>query len=142
MVHPDQETLSEPGTTIHTDNKLDKILEAIADTRQDLRARVNAVATELSLLRGDQRKLMDRIIQKECVIRELQPSVTHLACQVRSLSSKFQELEDRAEDSEGLSHRYNLCIVGFPEGSTGADRVASTHGWLRRYTQANYPQIS
>ncbi|KAJ1192951.1 hypothetical protein NDU88_002257 [Pleurodeles waltl] len=44
-------------STAHTDAKLNKILEAIADTKQELCGRVDAMAVEMGLVRKDLRKL-------------------------------------------------------------------------------------
>ncbi|KAJ1190636.1 hypothetical protein NDU88_007374 [Pleurodeles waltl] len=63
--------------TIHVD-KLDKILEAIEATGQDLRKEVNAVEMEISLLCKDQKKLSARVTSRESDLRDLLPSLADM----------------------------------------------------------------
>ncbi|KAJ1154462.1 hypothetical protein NDU88_007214 [Pleurodeles waltl] len=65
----------EMAPTLH-DEKLAKLLEAIATTGQDLCYRVDAVAVEVSLLREDQKNLSARVASTESKLRDLRPSLT------------------------------------------------------------------
>ncbi|KAJ1207746.1 hypothetical protein NDU88_003136 [Pleurodeles waltl] len=91
--------------------------------RQDLQHRVDAVATEMGQLCDDQRKLKARITQAESVLEGLQPTVSELEGQFRSHMAKIHELENRTEDSKGLSCCNNLRIVGFTKGVEGLESV-------------------
>ncbi|KAJ1197076.1 hypothetical protein NDU88_000938 [Pleurodeles waltl] len=129
---PGKESTADTAALVRTYTKLDKILEAIADTGIDLHASIDAIATKLGLLRDDQHELADRVMHTENEITELRPMITDLVGQVRSLTTKVQELEARAENSEGRSRLNHLSIVGFPEGTECADPVNFFDAWLRQ----------
>ncbi|KAJ1088062.1 hypothetical protein NDU88_001221 [Pleurodeles waltl] len=61
-----------------TNAKLDQILNAITATRQDLGARVDALATALGLLKEDQPKLADHITHTENELSEMHHSIMEL----------------------------------------------------------------
>ncbi|KAJ1194174.1 hypothetical protein NDU88_003469 [Pleurodeles waltl] len=115
--------------TLH-DEKLDKIVEAIVTTGQNLCNRVDAVAVEVGLLREDHKKLSARVANTESELKDLRPSLTELEEKVSSLTGKVRELERRAEYSEGWSRRNNIRIVGFPKGAEGLDPITFFETWL------------
>ncbi|KAJ1199722.1 hypothetical protein NDU88_003555 [Pleurodeles waltl] len=69
--------LEEPPTTL-ADAKLDTILAAIADTRHDLRNRVDALEVEVGLLCDDQPKLTAWVIKAESMLNDIQPTMPDL----------------------------------------------------------------
>ncbi|KAJ1186175.1 hypothetical protein NDU88_002958 [Pleurodeles waltl] len=79
-----------------SEDKLDQILSAISTTKQELSTKVDAVSVEIGLLRADHQKLVIRVIQVECDMAEICPTVKelgsmcyseHIMCHVRSCSS-------------------------------------------------------
>ncbi|KAJ1184068.1 hypothetical protein NDU88_000878 [Pleurodeles waltl] len=117
--------------TLH-DDKLDKILEAIATAGHDLRNRVDAVAVEVGLLREDQRKLSARVVNKESKLKEVRPSLTELEEKVSSLtaSSLWNWVEQRRYEFSKSSSpndpqdrlQRGKCNTKFPQ-EPGMDRV-------------------
>ncbi|KAJ1156288.1 hypothetical protein NDU88_009012 [Pleurodeles waltl] len=69
--------------------KLDRILMAIADTKQDLGGRVDMAVVELSLLHDDQRKLSEKITQTEIALQTLQLAATYFEGRVKELPPEF-----------------------------------------------------
>ncbi|KAJ1179664.1 hypothetical protein NDU88_004898 [Pleurodeles waltl] len=72
-VMQDREAVQAPS---YQEDKLDKILEAIKTTGQDLQSRVDAVVIEVTLLREDQQKLSARVTSAESDLKDLRPSLT------------------------------------------------------------------
>ncbi|KAJ1164173.1 hypothetical protein NDU88_004618 [Pleurodeles waltl] len=107
--------LQEPPITL-SEAKLEKIIAAIADTRQDLQNRVDVVVMEVGLSHDDQRKLAARITQAERKLDMIQPIVSILEELLQFLTAKVHELENRVEDSERQYGCNNLRVVGFPMG--------------------------
>mgnify|MGYP002804832011 CR=1 FL=1 len=89
-------------------SKLDAILAAIAklDTKFD------TVATDLNLLRADQRKIAVRITRVETEVAVLYPQTKDIEAQVLELQKGVGFLEYRAEDAKGRARRNNLAKVG------------------------------
>ena len=66
---------------------LDKILQAIADTKSTLQSQIGSVAMELGLLRADHRSLSERVKSNEGTLGELQPAQKALQMQVDALTN-------------------------------------------------------
>ncbi|KAJ1081077.1 hypothetical protein NDU88_001261 [Pleurodeles waltl] len=97
----EQATTSADPPATPADAKLDKILAAIAETRQRLRSKVDTVAEEVGLLCDDQRKLSVQVTQTESLLEDLWPTVCYMEAQLRSLTAKVSELEHNVEYFEG-----------------------------------------
>ncbi|KAJ1126375.1 hypothetical protein NDU88_004783 [Pleurodeles waltl] len=66
-----EKDLPPPASASNTAIKLDEILKAIADTKQDPSAGADAVAIELGSLRADEHKLADCVTRTEHDIKEI-----------------------------------------------------------------------
>ncbi|KAJ1191584.1 hypothetical protein NDU88_000900 [Pleurodeles waltl] len=121
----DRETVQVPP---YQEDKLDKILEAIAATGQDLRNRVDVVAIEDTLLREDLKKLSAGVISAESDLRVFRPSLMTMEEMARSLANKVQELECRAEDSVGRSTCNNIRMVR--KEQKRSDPIQFFEAWL------------
>ncbi|KAJ1150535.1 hypothetical protein NDU88_003326 [Pleurodeles waltl] len=108
---------------------VNKILGAIEDTKLSLSQEIGKISSELSHLRTDHHKLVDRVEATETSLEELQPTLRALRTQVTCLSERVQVLERSVEDTEGRSRRNNMRIVGMPEGVEGTDAVAYLETW-------------
>ena len=53
---------------------LDKILAAIADSKDTLQKQISTIAVEMGLLGADHKKLVDKVGATEGAIAELQPA--------------------------------------------------------------------
>ncbi|XP_078535043.1 CD5 antigen-like [Lissotriton helveticus] len=67
----------------------------------------------------------------EQTVSEIQTKIATLKATVTELSHKTVALERRAKDAEGRSRRYNLCIVGFPEGVAGKEPETFLEKWVK-----------
>ncbi|KAJ1173468.1 hypothetical protein NDU88_005300 [Pleurodeles waltl] len=128
-----QLTIGEPGESAAPtmmQDTLNKILGSIEDTKLTLNQKIGKASSELSHLRMDHHKLVDRVEATETTLEDLQPAHQALRVQVTPLSERVQVLEHRAEDAEGCSRRNNIRIVGMPEGVEGTDAVTYLKTWL------------
>ena len=130
MGHPPQED-TEEEVPLALKATLDKILQAITETKETLQAQIGTVTTELSLLRADHRKLTEKVTTVEGEVTELKPVQQQLQAQMSSLTTRVQTLEKRAEDAEGRSRRNNVRIVGLPEKTEGGDTVKYLENWMQ-----------
>lgn len=103
--------------------QLDKILEAITDTRNALQQDIGAVSVGLGLLRTEHHKLEDRVKGTERKIEEIQPECTKLTTQMLELKDRVDLLEKHAEDSEGRIRGNVIRVVGLPEGIEAGNMV-------------------
>ncbi|KAJ1197728.1 hypothetical protein NDU88_001582 [Pleurodeles waltl] len=78
---------------------LEKILEAIEESKNTLRQEIRKVSTELSHLRADHRKLSDRVKTTEEELTSLGTQQRSHETQIAHLTDKVQRLEYRAEDT-------------------------------------------
>ena len=69
-------------------DKLDTILNAIRSSMIYLKAKVDAVAIDVNLLRTDHKKLADLVTQSEKALVELQPRMTDLELQIWNLTEQ------------------------------------------------------
>ena len=91
-------------------------LDAILATLVKLDAKVDTVASDLNLLRADQRKIRERMKGVETEVAALIPQAKDMQSQVLELHKRVGYLEFRAEDAEGRARRNNICIIGLPAG--------------------------
>ncbi|KAJ1139770.1 hypothetical protein NDU88_006135 [Pleurodeles waltl] len=69
------ETLAQLDTTLKSHSaQFDKVLQAILDTKTSLETRINTIATDVTLLRADHRKLADRVEEMESSFAALCPT--------------------------------------------------------------------
>ena len=112
-------------------DSFDKVLKAIADTKNTLQTQISTVATELGLLRVDHRALSERVKLTEQSITELEPTQKAMQMEIKALTAKVHVLETRAEDAEGRSRRCNIRVVGLPEKIEGTNVQKYLEDWLR-----------
>ena len=128
-----QEVLSAPmdQSPASLQQTLDKILNAIAESRDTLQQQIGSVAVELGLLRADHTKLSGRVTTHEAVLKTIQPEHQQIQQQLKGLTERVKLLENRAEDAEGCNRRNNIRVVGMPEKEEGGDMVSSLEKWLQ-----------
>ena len=89
-------TLPIPEQTI---DKLDRILDAIEHTREQVETKIGEVLVGLGLLHEDHKKLAERVTQSEYTLRDLQPKTTGTQSQFLKLIERVRYLEGRAKDA-------------------------------------------
>ncbi|KAJ1201242.1 hypothetical protein NDU88_005055 [Pleurodeles waltl] len=50
---------------------------------------------------------------------------------IAQLRKQVEQLQDRAEDTEGRARRNNICIFGMPEGTKGTQPTQFIETWLQ-----------
>ncbi|KAJ1114891.1 hypothetical protein NDU88_003121 [Pleurodeles waltl] len=110
---------------------LQKILEAIEDSKNSLQEEIWKVSTERGLLRTDHQKLVERVDNAEKELNEMDTSHRAQQTQLGHLTDRVQRMEHRAGDAEGHSRRNNFQIVGLLEGVEGSDIVAYLEPWMK-----------
>ncbi|KAJ1082321.1 hypothetical protein NDU88_002489 [Pleurodeles waltl] len=109
------EILAQLDTTLKSHSaQFDKVLQAILDTKTSLETRIDTIATDVTLLRADDRKLADRVEETESSLAALCPTVQDLHSQLKQMQLDLTALHARAEDAECRSRRNNIKLVGFP----------------------------
>ncbi|KAJ1101508.1 hypothetical protein NDU88_006575 [Pleurodeles waltl] len=99
------------------EDKLDRILLATEDSKMSLETKIDPVASDLTLLHADHRKVADKVVMAEQSIETLQPKTQSRKSSLETLADCVQILEQGAEDTEGRSVKNNVCLVGLPEGT-------------------------
>ena len=82
-------------------HSLNKILDAIAESKNTLQKQIGSVAVELELLRADHNKLSERVKTTETTLETLQPEQQRTQQQLTGLKERVLTQENRAEDAEG-----------------------------------------
>ncbi|KAJ1204422.1 hypothetical protein NDU88_008200 [Pleurodeles waltl] len=97
-------TLAQLDTTLKSHSaQFDKVLQAILDTKMSLETRIDTIATDVTLLRADNRKLADGVEETESSLAALCPTVQDLHSQLKQMQLDLTTLQNRAEDTESRS---------------------------------------
>ncbi|XP_069089292.1 uncharacterized protein [Pleurodeles waltl] len=121
------------STTTQQETTLDTILQAIRESREALKQKIDNLTVDLSLLRDDHRKLTERVGATEKTLNAVTSTQKTLTLETSDLISRIKTLESRAEDAENRSWRSNLRIIGMPEGMELSESNTETflENWLK-----------
>ncbi|KAJ1154305.1 hypothetical protein NDU88_007058 [Pleurodeles waltl] len=112
-------------------DKLDVILKDIRVSRLAIEQRLGSITTELSILKDDHRKLVDRVKRRESDVAALVPGQKDSESVIQKLQKQVETLQERIGDAKGRSHRNNIRIIGLLEGTKGLDATQYVETWLR-----------
>ncbi|KAJ1098249.1 hypothetical protein NDU88_003365 [Pleurodeles waltl] len=113
------------------EDKLDLILREIHDLRTAIEHRIDTIATDLSILRDDYRKLADRVLAAEGTLADVAPQHTWNTKAILDLQWHIQKLHNHAEDVESRTWRNNIRIMGLPEGEEGINPIQFIKKWFQ-----------
>ncbi|KAJ1217796.1 hypothetical protein NDU88_005384 [Pleurodeles waltl] len=82
------------------DPTLQEFLQAITASHDVLEGKIDALATDLTILRDDHHHLGEKVATAEKQIEEILPSVSEAAKTIRKMQKQIHDLELRAEDAE------------------------------------------
>ncbi|KAJ1125397.1 hypothetical protein NDU88_003829 [Pleurodeles waltl] len=116
-------------------SRSDKLIWEALGARVALEGKVSTVAVEVNLLRADLRKVSDKVKVAERSIVDLQTEVYTLRKQMAQVNTTVGTLEARLEDSEGISRRNNVRLLGFPERAEGSAVESFVEKWIRDILQ-------
>ena len=95
------------------------IMTALQGVRTTLETKIDAVSTEITLLRADFHKMRDRVTETEKNIVVLRAENQQLKQQVQGLQRTTTAQGVKLDDLEGRSRRNNIRITGVPEKAEG-----------------------
>ncbi|KAJ1101676.1 hypothetical protein NDU88_006741 [Pleurodeles waltl] len=125
------ETLAQLDATLKSHSaQFNKVLQAILNTKTSLETRIATIATDVTLLQADHRKLTDHVEETESSLAALRPTVQDLHFQLKQMQLDLTTLHTRAEDAEGRSRRNNIRLVGFPEQVESPNTELFVEQWL------------
>ncbi|KAJ1214777.1 hypothetical protein NDU88_002390 [Pleurodeles waltl] len=110
-------------------DKLDLILQEIQDSRTAIEKRLGAITTNISFLKDDQCKLVDRV---KMTLSTLSPGHGERSAQIAQLQQPVDQLQDPAEDKEERACKSNVRIVWLLEGMEGSNATQYVKDWLCR----------
>ena len=85
------------------------------------------------MIRQNLRKTAERVTEARTCVSDIEDTQKTNNTDITELLRTVKSLELRVEDAEGQSRQNNLCIVGIPEGSEGANPTTSVRDWLRSW---------
>ncbi|KAJ1207423.1 hypothetical protein NDU88_002814 [Pleurodeles waltl] len=95
------------------------IMSAIQDLRGSLEPKLDTVTGDINLLRGDRKKVVEKVTNAETDIAWLQSTSKRLEDQVPFLTAEHEKIMVCLEYQEGRDQRNNIRVVGVPEGAEG-----------------------
>ncbi|KAJ1190611.1 hypothetical protein NDU88_007349 [Pleurodeles waltl] len=117
---------------------MEKVLQAILDTKTSLEGKIDTVVAEVNTLRMEQRKLTERVATTEITLKLTQPDITDLKQRLQQQETEILRLNKRAEEAEGRSRRNTLRM----EQRKLTERVATTEITLKWRVPVSWRQVS
>ncbi|KAJ1215943.1 hypothetical protein NDU88_003549 [Pleurodeles waltl] len=93
------------------DPMLQDVLWAITVSRVALEGKIDALATDLTVLRDNHRRLAEKIATTDRQLKELLPEVKDITTKTQQMEKQIRDLELRAEDAENRSRRNSLRMA-------------------------------
>ncbi|KAJ1181547.1 hypothetical protein NDU88_006753 [Pleurodeles waltl] len=121
--------MSETLTTHST--QIEKVLQAVLDTRTSLEGKIDTLVAEVNILRTEHRKLADRVTTAETTLETAQPDIEEIKLRLQQQESEIQRLHKRADEAEGRSRRNNVRFLGFPEKIEQPNAESFLVHWLK-----------
>ncbi|KAJ1120070.1 hypothetical protein NDU88_008253 [Pleurodeles waltl] len=84
---------------------MEKVLQAILDTKTSLEGKIDTVVAEVNTLRMEQRKLTERVATTEIILKSTKPDITDLKQRLQQQETEIIRLNKRADEAEGRSRR-------------------------------------
>ncbi|KAJ1157908.1 hypothetical protein NDU88_010605 [Pleurodeles waltl] len=84
------------------------ILAAMKDTKESPERKIKTMVTYVNLLREDNKKLADRVVDVESTLAQARPRTLCHDEKLAQLEKDSKVLRERMEDAEGRSHRNNV----------------------------------
>ncbi|KAJ1150451.1 hypothetical protein NDU88_003242 [Pleurodeles waltl] len=100
-------------------DKLNAIPAVIEQPRSSLETEIDTVASDLTLLQTDHRKLENRVTAMKQILDMAQPKIQTMNSTFQTLADYEHLLKSHIEDAEGRSRRNNVHVVGLPGGQPG-----------------------
>ena len=113
-VQDDQQSLASA-----TEPSLTDIMAAIQGIQVTLEGKMDAISTEVTLLRADFGKMKERIKDNQGAVSTLQSENKELKSQMRELMKTTDKIVDKLDEYEGRMRRNNVRITGVPEKMEG-----------------------
>ncbi|KAJ1185683.1 hypothetical protein NDU88_002473 [Pleurodeles waltl] len=92
-------------------------MAAIQDLKGLLEPKLDTVTVDVTLLRADLKKVVEKVTTAETDIACLQTTSKRLESQVKFLTKEHKKIMALLEDQEARARRNNIKVVGLPEGA-------------------------
>ncbi|KAJ1096781.1 hypothetical protein NDU88_001912 [Pleurodeles waltl] len=95
--------------------RFDGILAAVLDIKNSLEPKIDALQIDVGLMRGDHKKIKERVEIIKSTVASNRPTVKDTEPQIQTLEPEVEELRKRIEDLEGRCRRNNVWLAELPE---------------------------
>ncbi|KAJ1165275.1 hypothetical protein NDU88_005703 [Pleurodeles waltl] len=119
-----------PNGSAPPQDKLDLIFQVIHESRLAIEQKMGALTTDISFLKNEHRKLVDKVKTNETKLAILEPTIEVHATHINKLTQQLEMVQKRAEDAEGHAHRNNIQILGLREESEGQMLTQYVKNWF------------
>ncbi|KAJ1195760.1 hypothetical protein NDU88_005028 [Pleurodeles waltl] len=111
--------------------QMEKVLQAILDTKTSLEGKIDTVVAEVNILRMEHRKLANRVTTTETTLNTAQPDIADMKLRLQHQKSEILRLHKCADEAEGRSRRNNVRFLGFPEKIELPNAESFIESWLK-----------
>lgn len=120
----------EDGADAANDVSSGDILKAINGLKMEFSTKLDGVLSAIQDIKNDVKSCANRVTQAEERISGTEDSVSVLQASVKKLETEVRVLTSRVEDQDNRSRRSNLRLINLPEGAEGKDACAFMESWL------------
>ncbi|KAJ1092732.1 hypothetical protein NDU88_005842 [Pleurodeles waltl] len=113
------------------DPTLQDVLLAISAFRVALEGKIDARASDFTVLRDDHRRQAEKVTATDKKLEELHPEIKDNTKTTQQMEKRIRALELRAEDTENRSCRNNIHVIRLPERIEKSNLVEFLERWLR-----------
>lgn len=113
---------------------LKDVMEAISGVRSSLEQRMDAITSEVTLIRADLTKIGEKVKQMEITASCLLNDTSQMQQDIKELQAFRTFAEDKLDDYECRTRRNNVRIIGVPRGRRGRRPTCSSRtSYLNTY---------
>ncbi|KAJ1195238.1 hypothetical protein NDU88_004519 [Pleurodeles waltl] len=91
--------------------QIDKVLQAVLDTRTSLEGKIDVVMAEVNILCMEHRKLTNRVTTAESTLETAQPDIEDMKARIQHQESEILRQHRRVDEAQGPSRRNNVRFL-------------------------------
>lgn len=99
------------------------MLEAITLCRTSLKAQIEEVTEDISLIRQDFQKLRDQVTETKTRLSTVENANPPLQSSSDCMQQQIHQILAKQDDMENRLRRCNLRLIGLPGGAEGKDTI-------------------
>lgn len=120
-VEEDDDSESTRGTELNPSNA--DVLQAIKEMDKRVTSKIDDVMSAI-------KEVKERVKEAEERISGAEDEIVQLSARANSLASQVKKLTEKVDDMENRNRRNNLRLVGLPEKEEGSDACAFLEAWI------------